>query len=325
MSVRIVFTAVAIAIMIAIGASSHAQNYPQRPITIIVAQAPGSGPDMMARGIGQKLTELWGQQVIVENRPGANGIIGMEAVAKAKPDGYTLVLAVPSAVTMNPTIYKQLPYDTVRDLAPITQAVTNTFGLVINATLPVRTVQDLVALGRARPTQLIYASAGIGNQTHLAGELFAAETQLRMTHVPYKGQTPALTDLISGQVTLMFTPLPGAAQHIASGRLRLIATCGEQRDSAFSQVTTMREAGFPTVIITGWNGLLAPAGVSRDIVNRLHGEVARYLLAPATKAMLLQLGADPVGSTPEQFTAFIKAESAKWSKVIKAAGLEYTQ
>jgi tripartite-type tricarboxylate transporter receptor subunit TctC len=300
-------------------------DYPVRPIRIIVAQAPGSGPDILARIIGQKLTESWGQQVIVDNRPGANGIIGMEAAAKSKADGYNLVHAVPSALTMNPFVYKKLPYDTFRDFMPITQTATNHFGLVINPALPVKSVKDLVTLGRARPGQLDYGSFGLGNQTHLAGELFAAETRIKMLHVPYKGQTPAVTELISGQVALMFTPMLGAAQYVAMGRLRLLATCGEQRAAQFPDVPTMREAGYPTVVITGWTGLLAPVGAPQDVVQRLQREVSRHLLLPDLKETLSRQGADPVGSTPEQFAAFIKSEAEKWSKVIRQAGLEFTQ
>jgi len=249
----------------------------------------------------------------------------MEAAAKSKPDGYTLVLAVPSALTMNPYVYKQLPYDTFRDFVAITQAATNTFGLVVNPSLPVKSVRELVALGRARPSQLNYGSFGIGNQTHLAGELFAAATGIRMLHVPYKGQTPAVTELISGQVSLMFTPMPGTAGYVEAGRLRLLATCGEKRDAIFANVPTMLEAGYPTVIITGWSGLLAPAGVPREVVNRLQSEVARHLLSPELKETMTRQGAEPVGSTPEQFAAFIKSEAQKWSQVIKRAGLEFTQ
>ncbi len=300
-------------------------DYPTRPIRIIVAQAPGSGPDIMARVIGQRLTESWGQQVIVDNRPGANGIIGMEAAARSKPDGYNLVLAVPSALTMNPYVYKKLPYDTFRDFVAITQTATNTFGLVVNPSLPARSVKELVALGRARPGQLNFGSFGVGNQTHLAGELFAAETRIKMVHVPYKGQTPAVTELLSGQVALMFTPMLGAAQYVAAGRLRLIATCGEKRATAFPDLPTMLEAGYPSVVITGWTGLLAPAGVPRDLVNRLQGEVTRHLLSPDVREALSRQGAEPVESTPEQFAAFIKSEAQKWSKVVRQAGLEFSQ
>jgi len=319
-------TMCAASLLAAAGATAQTRlDYPTRPIRIIVAQAPASGPDIMARTIGQKLTESWGQQVVVDNRAGANGIIGMEAAAKSKPDGYTLVLAVPSALTMNPYVYKQLPYDTFRDFVAITQAATNTFGLVVNPSLPVKSVRELVALGRARPSQLNYGSFGIGNQTHLAGELFAAATGIRMLHVPYKGQSPAVTELISGQVSLMFTPMPGTAGYVEAGRLRLLATCGAKRDAIFANVPTMLEAGYPTVIITGWSGLLAPAGVPREVVNRLQSEVARHLLSPELKETMTRQGAEPVGSTPEQFAAFIKSEAQKWSQVIKRAGLEFTQ
>jgi tripartite-type tricarboxylate transporter receptor subunit TctC len=323
----LVFAVVHAAVLL-VAATAFAQtkpDYPVRPIRIIVAQAPASGPDIMARTLGQKLTESWGQQVVVENRAGANGIIGMEAAAKSKPDGYTLVLAVPSALTMNPYVYKQLPYDTFRDFSPISQIATNTFGLVVNPSLPAKSVKELVALGRARPGELNYGSFGVGNQTHLAGELFAIATAIKMTHVPYKGQTPVVTDLISGQVTLLFTPMPGASSHVDSGKLRLLATCGEKRDAIFSRVPTMLEAGYPTVVITGWSGLLAPSGTAREVVTRLQGEVARHLASPDVREALVRQGAEPVGSTPEQFAAFIKTEAQKWSRVIKQAGLEYSQ
>lgn len=300
-------------------------DYPNRPIRIIVAQAAGSGPDIMARIIGQKLTESWGQQVIVDNRPGANGIIGLEAAAKSKPDGYTLTLAVPSALTMNPYVYKKLPYDTFRDFAPITQTASNTFGLVINPALPVKSLKDLVALGRARPGQLNFGSFGVGNQTHLAGELFASETGIKMLHVPYKGQTPAITELISGQVPLMFTPMLGAFQHVETGKLKLIATCGTRRATAFPDAPTMVEAGYPSVVITGWTAMLAPAGTPQEIINRLQSEITKHLLSPELKETLTRQGAEPLDSTPLQLAAFIKSEAEKWSKVIRQAGLEFSQ
>lgn len=306
-------------------ASATAQTYPARPIRIIVPQAPASGPDIMARQVAQKLTESWGQQVVVDNRPGANGIIGMEAAAKSKPDGYTLVMSVPSALTMNPYVYKQLPYDTFRDFVAITQTALNTFGLVVNPTLPARSPKQLVALGRAHPGQLNYGSFGIGNQTHLAAELFSMATGLKTVHVPYKGQTPAVTELVAGQVSFMFTPMPGAAGMVDAGKLRLLATCGEKRDAVYASVPTMLEAGYPTVIITGWSGLLGPAGMPSDVVNRLQAEIARHILSPELKETIRKQGAEPVGSTPQEFAAFIKAEAGKWSQVIKRAGLEFTQ
>jgi tripartite-type tricarboxylate transporter receptor subunit TctC len=306
-------------------AGAAAQTYPVRPIRIIVPQAPASGPDIMARTVAQKLTESWGQQVVVDNRAGANGIIGMEAAAKSKPDGYTLVMSVPSALTMNPYVYKQLPYDTFRDFVAITQTATNTFGLVVNPALPAKSVKELIALGKARPGQLNYGSFGIGNQTHLAAELFSMATGLKTLHVPYKGQTPAVTELVAGQVYFMFTPMPGTAGMVEAGKLRLLATCGEKRDAIFSNVPTMLEAGHPTVIITGWSGLLGPTGVPGDVVNRLQAEIARHILSPELRETIRRQGAEPVASTPEQFAAFIKSEARKWSQVIKRAGLEFTQ
>lgn len=319
-------TLCAVSLLAAAGAAAQTrQDYPVRPIRIIVPQAPASGPDIMARTVAQKLTESWGQQVVVDNRPGANGIIGMEAAARSKPDGYTLVMSVPSALTMNPYVYKQLPYDTFRDFVAITQTALNTFGLVVNPALPARSVKELVALGKARPGELNYGSFGIGNQTHLAAELFSMATGLKTLHVPYKGQTPAVTELVSGQVSFMFTPMPGTAGMVDAGKLRLLATCGEKRDLVFASVPTMFEAGYPAVIITGWSGLLGPAGMPGDVVNRLQAEVARHILSPELRETIRRQGAEPVGSTPREFAAFIKAEAQKWSQVIKRAGLEFTQ
>jgi len=241
-------------------ATAAAQPYPSRPVRIILPQAAGGAVDVALRPIAQKLSETWGQQVIVDNRPGANGIIGIEAIAKSKPDGYTLGAAFTSSLTINPHVYKSLPYDTFRDFVPVAQVVTNTITLVVNPYLPVRTAKELVALGRSRPGDLYYASAGVGNMTHLAAELMRIETGLKMVHVPYKGDTPAVTDLIGGQVALIFATAPSVTGHIKTGRLRLLATCGEKRAIAFPDTPTMIESGFPKVVVTGWWGLIAPAG-----------------------------------------------------------------
>jgi tripartite-type tricarboxylate transporter receptor subunit TctC len=302
-----------------------AQDYPTRVIRIVVAQAPSSGPDLAARALGQKLTESWGQQVIVDNRAGANGIIGGEMVAKAKPDGYTLLLGVPSAMTVNQFVYKKMPYDPVRDLAPVTQIATNTFGVVVTPSLPVNSIKQLVALAKARPDQLSYASAGIGNLTHLAGELFSQAAGVKMLHVPYKGTTPAQVDVMSGQTTLMFVSMRGIAEHVAAKKARLLATMGEKRDPAFPDSPTLRELGYPGVVVIGWNGLLAPAGTPSEILHKLSREIGRHLNAPEFRERMASLGADPSPSTPEAFAAFIKAEAAKWHKVIRAIGLEHSQ
>jgi tripartite-type tricarboxylate transporter receptor subunit TctC len=324
MAMKMPIVALALSLPACISVAAEPE-YPSRPIRLIVAQAPGSGPDILARLIGQKLTESWGQQVIVDNRPGANGIIGMEAAAKSKPDGYTILIAVPSALTMNPYVYKALPYDTFRDFTPITQTATNTFGLFVNNALPAKSVKELVTLARSRPKELPYGSYGVGNQTHLAAELFASEAKLKLLHVPYKGQTPAVGELLSGQVALLFSAMPGTAPYVETGRLRLLATCGAKRDAVFANVPTMVEAGYPSVIITGWTGLLGPTGMPRDAVARIQAEVRKHLLSPELKDSLTKQGSAPVASTPEQFAAFIKAEAEKWSRVIRQAGLEKTQ
>jgi tripartite-type tricarboxylate transporter receptor subunit TctC len=300
-------------------------DYPNRPVRIIVPQAAGGGVDIVARIVAQKLTESWGQQVIVDNRPGANGIIGIDAVAKSKPDGYTLTAAFTSVLTINPSVYKSLPYDTFRDFAPITQTVTNTIVLVVNPYLPARSVKELVALGKSRPGDLIYGSFGVGNMTHLAGELLRLETGLKMVHVPYKGETPAVTDLIGGQVALLFATSAGVNAHVRAGRLRLLATGGEKRAAAYPDTPTMIEAGFPNVLVTGWAGLLMPAGTPPEIVQKVQRETARHLRAPELRERLSSLGAEPVGSTPEEFAAFLKAETQKWLRVVRAAGLFHTQ
>lgn len=300
-------------------------NYPLRPVRIVVAQAAGSGVDSMARLIGSRLGETLGQQFIVDNRLGANGIIGMELAAKSKADGYTLILAVVSAVATNPYVYKKLPYDPFRDFSAVTLTALNTFGVTVNASLPARSVKELVALGRANRGELTYGSFGIGNLTHLGGELFAAETRLKMVHVPYKGETPAITDLIAGQIAMMINPMQGSTPHVRAGKLRLLATCGELRAGAFPDVPTLKESGFPSVVIMGWSGMLAPTGTSREIIVRLAGETTRYLLLPEQKQRLTALGAEPVQSSPEHFAAFMKAEAERWSQVIRRAGLEHSQ
>src|SRR5215467_6728007 len=258
-------------------AAQTAEDYPSRPVRIIVTQAAGSGMDIQARIVAQKMSELWGQQWVVENRPGANGIIAMDAVAKAKADGYTLVYASASVLAMNPFIYKSLPYNTLRDFTPITQTGANPMGLVVSPALGVNSLGELIALAKARPGALNFGSFGIGNQTHLMGEMLAGAAGIKITHVPYKGQTPALTDLLGGQVEMVFTTLAGVTDHVEAGRLKLIATFGEARDDAFSNVPTVRESGYPGVVIEGWSGLLAPVGVPPQVLGRLQGGVVQTL------------------------------------------------
>ena len=300
-------------------------DYPTRVVRIVLPQPAGGGTDTVARTVAAKLTEAWGQQVIVDNRPGANGIIGAEAVAKSKPDGYTLLYGFTSMLTINPSVFKALPYDTLRDFVPVTQTVTNQMALVVNPYLPVRTVKELAALARSRPGDLLYGSFGIGNQTHLTTELFRLEAKLKLLHVPYKGETPSIADLVAGQVALMFSPSAGVTPFVKAGRLRLLAMAGEMRSAAFPDTPTMIESGFPGVISTGWGALLAPAGTPQDIVQKVQRDAARGIWESEVRGRVAGLGADAVGSTPEQVGAWIKAETEKWTRVVKGAGLYHSQ
>ena len=311
--------------LIALAGAAAAQEYPSRLIRIVVAQAPASGPDFVGRTLAARFTEAWGQQAIVENRAGANGIIGGDAVAKAKPDGYTLLVGASSAITMNPFVYKSLPHDPLRDLVPVSQTASNVMALVVTPTLPAHDVKSLVALARARPGELVFASAGVGNLTHLSSELFASVAGVKMVHAPYKGSTPAWIDLISGQVALMFTTTQGIAPHLENGKLRLLATGSEKRAGAFPKTPTLIESGYPGLVMTGWTGLFAPAGTPAEIVAKLSRETVRTLSSPEIRERMASQGSEAVSSTPEVFAAFVRAEAAKWQKVIRTAGLEHTQ
>jgi tripartite-type tricarboxylate transporter receptor subunit TctC len=306
-------------------AAQTAEDYPSRPVRIIVTQAAGSGMDIQARILAQRMSELWGQPWVVESRPGANGIIAMDAVAKAKADGYTLAYASVSVLTMNPFIYKSLPYNTLRDFAPITQTGVNPMGLVVSPALGVNSLGELIALAKAHPGALNFGSFGIGNQTHLMGEMLSEAAGIKITHVPYKGQTPAITDLMGGQVEMVFTTLAGVTEHVEAGRLRLLATFGEERDAAFPNVPTVRESGYPRVVIAGWSGLLAPAGVPQQVLHRLQNGVVQILALPEVKSAFARQGARAAPSSSDAFARLIQSEAQKFSVIIKAAGLQGTQ
>ncbi len=329
MSTKSLARSLVIGCMLAAGACPQLyaaqQDFPNRPVRLIVPQAAGSGVDLMTRIIAQKLTDALGQQFVVDNRPGANGIIGLELLVKSKPDGYTMVLGVPSSLTMNPFIYKNLPYDTFRDFAPVIQTSTNTFGMVVNSALPARSVREVIALAKAHPGQMLHGSFGTGNMTHLAAELFSSQTGVKLLHVPFKGETPSVVALLSGEIAMMLTPMQAFTPHVRNGKLRLLATFGDKRSVAFPDAPSITEAGYPNMVMTGWSGILAPAGAPADIISKMQIEVARVLSVPETRDNLILQGAEPVASTAEQFSAFIKSEAAKWSRVIKSAGLEHTQ
>jgi tripartite-type tricarboxylate transporter receptor subunit TctC len=316
-----------IALSFAAGAAAQTpDDFPNRPIRIIVPQAAGSGVDLQARVLAQKMGELWGQQGVVDNRPGANAIIGMEAAAKAAPDGYTLVYAPISAVTTNAFIYKKLPYDPLRDFVPITQTTANPLGAVVNPASGIKSIKDLVERARAQPGQVNYGSFGIGNMTHLMGVLLSLAADIKMTHVPYRGQTPAITDVLSGQIPLAFTTTAGVTDFVETGKLNLLATFGEKRDEQFPSTPTPTEAGYPSVVVVGWSGLLAPAGVPPHIIGKLHSGMAKALAMPDVKEAILKQGSKAVSSSsPQAFERYIKSEAEKFHPVIKAAGLEGSQ
>ena len=315
------------ALAIATGAAAQsADDFPNRPIRIIVPQAAGSGVDLQARSLAQKMGELWGHQGVVENRPGANAIIGMDAVAKAASDGYTLVYAPVSALTSNQWIYKKLPYDPVRDFAPITQTVANPLGAVAGPNSGIKSIKDLVDRARANPGQVNYGSFGIGNMTHLMGVLLSLGADIKMTHVPYRGQTPEITDILGGQIPLGFTTTAGVTDLVESGKLNLLATFGQERDEQFPNTPTPYELGYKSVIVVGWAGLLAPAGTPPQIVNKLHAGMAKALGSAEIKGSILKQGSKAVASkSPDDFARYIKAEAEKFHAVIKAAGLEGSQ
>jgi tripartite-type tricarboxylate transporter receptor subunit TctC len=314
------FRAFAAAFIVLLAAEAAAQ-YPSRPIRIIVPQSPGASTDLTARLIGQKLSESFKQPVVVDNRPGAGTTHGTDMVVRATPDGYTL-LVVASSISINPSIYKKLPYDTLRDLAPVTQLSAFPNLLVVHPSVPVKTVQDLLALVKAKPGQLNYASAGTGTGTHLSAELFKNMTGADMVHVPYKGGGPAVTALIGGQVQLMFGTTVTLLPHVRAGKLRPVAVTTTKRSPAAPDVPTIAESGVPGFDHGPWNGLFTTARTPAPVIARIHGEVVKILLSPEVKAVLNKEGAEPVGNTPEQFAGVMKSEIAKWEKVIKAAGIK---
>ena len=309
---------------LACAAIAHGQSkkaWPGRPVRIVVPQTPGASTDLTARLIAQRLTSILGQPVIVENRPGAGSIVGTELVAKATPDGHTL-LVVASSITLNPIIHKNLPFDPQRDLTPITQLSSFPNMLVVNPTLPVKSVQDLIALAKAKPGALNYGSAGTATGTHLSAELFKYMTGTDMVHVPYKGGGAAMPALIGGQVQLMFSTTVTALPHVRAGRLRAIAVTSGQRWPSLPEIPTIAESGVPGYDHTPWNGFLAPAKTPRNIISRLNEETAKILHLPETRSLFTSEGAEPVGNKPEDFAAIIKSETAKWTKVVKAAGIQ---
>ena len=297
-----------------------AAGYPNRPIRLIVPIAPGGSSDGMARILGQKLTESWGQQVLVDNRPGAGEIIGTEIVARSNPDGYTMEL-VSLRYSVNPSLLK-MPYDTVKDFAPITMTAAVGNVLVVNVKSPITSVKELIALAKQKPGELVFASSGIGGAPHLIGEFFALTTGIKLTHVAYKGGGPAVSDLLGGNVAMSFASMTSSLQFIKAGRLRALAVSSKERSAQLPDVPTMAEAGVPNIIVRDWQGLVAPRGTPKPIVDKLYGETRRILRDPANQERFATLGLDIIASTPAEFEVAIKSEIQRWAKVVKEANIK---
>jgi tripartite-type tricarboxylate transporter receptor subunit TctC len=305
----------------AIAQTAPAAAYPSKQITIVVPASPGGAIDLAARLIGQKLTEAWGQSVVVDNRAGATGIIGTDLVAKSPPDGHMLVL-VASSHAINPSMVKKLPFDTVKGFEPVALTHVVPLVLIVSPELPVKSVAELIAYGKAHPGQLSFASSGNGGAPHFSGELFKSMTGLDITHVPYKGSTLAHPDLISGRTSLMFDTVAAANVQIKAGRLRALAVTTAKRSSVLPDVPTMQEAGIAGYETSTWGGLLAPAGTPAATVARLNAEVVRILALPDVRKTLQDNGIEPGGGTPRQFGDFIGTEMVKWARVAKSAGIQ---
>ena len=300
--------------------AQSAPAYPVKPVRWVVAFAAGGPVDGLSRAVAQKLAQRWGQPVIIDNRSGAGGTLGADLVAKAAPDGYTLMTGHVGTHAINATLYRNLPYDPVRDFTPVTLIASNAFLLLVNPSLPARSVKELITLAKARPGQLNYASAGIGGPTHLVPEIFKSMAGINIVHVSYKGSTPALTDLISGQVHIMFsnplTPMP----YVRAGRLRALGISTAQRSPALPDIPTIAESGLPGFDVSAWYGVLAPAGLPRPLLTKLNAEIVQVLKLPEMQERFVAQGIDLVSSTPQQFEELIKSDIVRWRKVVIAAG-----
>lgn len=302
-------------------ASAWGQVYPGKPLKMILPFPAGGPTDIVARALSQGLAEALGYNVVIDNRPGGGGVIGATLAAKSAGDGYTLFLGGIATLGVAPSVHKNLPYDPLKDFLTVTQTTRQPIMLMTHPSLPVKSVREFIALAKARPGEINYASSGPGGSGHMAGELFKLIAGVNLVHIPYKGAPPALNELIAGQVQVMFGTMLAAVSHVRSGRVRAIAVTGHQRTSALPEVVTFAEAGVPDYDASSWNGILVPAGTPRAIVDRLNAELVRILKTPNVLERLAQDGAVPVPSTPEEFTVLIKSEITKWAKVVKAANI----
>jgi tripartite-type tricarboxylate transporter receptor subunit TctC len=314
--------ALACGILAAIALVTHAADYPARQVRVVVGAVSGGGVDITARVLAAKLSEQLGQQFFVDNRPGAGGNIGSEFVAKSPPDGYTLLMGTIAVLAINPSLYKDLPIDPVRDFAPVTRAADSTNILVVHPALPVKNVQELIALAKARPGELIYGSSGIGTAGHLSGELFSSMAHLKMVHVPYKGGPPSMIDLIAGRLQLIFATAVVAVPQMQAGKVKALAVTTATRSVFAPDLPTIAEAGLPGFEANNWYGLVAPAKTPPEIISRLNREAVALLRLPDVKDSLFKQGIEAAPGTPEEFGAYMKSEIAKWNKVVKASGAQ---
>lgn len=313
----------ALAIGAAVPAAAIAQDYPTKPVRIVVGYSPGGTTDIIARILAHRMTTTLGQPVLVENRGGASGNIGTSLVARAPNDGLTLLLGTAGTMTINPSIYANLPFDAIKDFRPVSLIATLPNLMVVNPKVPAKTVQEFVAWAKSQPDNVFFASSGSGNTPHMTAELFNLATGLKMRHVPYRGSGPALTDLIGGQgVQVMFDNMPSAIGHVRNGSLRAIAVTGPKRADSEPTIPTVSESGYPDFNVVTWFGLYAPAGTPDAIVQRLNREVADAVRDPEIRQKLIDLGADPESNTPAEFSALMKTDTARWAKVVKAAKIE---
>ena len=308
------------ALVVAVPLQATAQTYPNKPVRLIVPFPAGGTTDLLARAMAQKFSEALGQQFVVDNRPGAGGNIGADIVAKSAPDGYTLLMGTVGTHAINPSLYAKMPYDHVKDFVPVVLVAGVPNVLVVNPGVPVKTVAELIKAAKDQPGSINFASSGNGTSIHLSGELFKSLTGVQMAHIPYKGSAPALTDLLGGQVQIMFDNLPSALPHIKSGKLRALAVTSSKRAPALPDLPTIAESGVPGFEASSWFGILAPAGTPRDIVMRINVEANKALQSAEMKEKLLGQGAEAVGNPPEFFADTIRTETTKWAKVVKDSG-----
>jgi len=296
-----------------------AQQWPAKTVRLLIPYPPGGSAEILARPIAQKLTELWGQPVVLDFRPGAGGTIATEATAKAAPDGYTIIMIL-AAHAINHSLYAKLPYDTLRDFAPVSLTASLPLIVVTPPSVPANSIKELIALAKAKPNSINFASAGNGNTSHLAGELFKSVAGVDMVHVPYKGSGPSLIALLGGEVQLMFDSISSSLPQVKAGKLKALAVTSRKRSHVLPQLPTVAESGLPEFIVDGWYGILAPAGTPAAIVNKISADIARAMQSPETRERIMSSGYDIIGSTPEQFGAHIRSEVERWAKVVKASG-----